>query len=275
MPVLFEHIQALMESVLAASILQMTGLVLARLLPMMALTPIFGGQMIPARFRFGVSMVFTLALLPGVLPTPLMLVAWPFYLLLLAKEFVVGLVLAMFMLVLFQAMAAAGALIDLSRGAASATLLAPHVGGQQSVLGHFKMQLAIVLFLTLRGHAVLFNALGDSFITLRPDQMLPAGMMGVHSGSAMVMIELVSDLFVVALRLAAPVLVVVFLLDVCLGLINRVAPQIQVFFLGLTIKGTLGILVVFLALGLMIDVMRNEFIVYLDLLQRQLAGLGG
>ena len=60
-------------------------------------------------------------------------------------------------------------------------------------------------------------------------------------------------LFVMALQLAMPVVVVMFLTDVALGLVNQAAPKIQVFFLSMTIKATLGILILFLVFGISVQ----------------------
>jgi type III secretory pathway component EscT len=70
---------------------------------------------------------------------------------------------------------------------------------------------------------------------------------------------LVGELFVIAIRLGAPAIAVVVLLDFGLAVINRIAPQVQVFFLGMTVKGTLGILVVLLAMGLTFELIVDRF----------------
>ena len=212
----------------------MSALVLARLLPMVVFTPVFGGRAVPARFRFGLAVVVAVGFLPGFVPITPVASSTGIYMLLVAKEAVVGLTLAMCILVLFQSIAAAGSLVGLSGGTTSSVVHDPYVGGQQSVIGNFKMQLAIVLFLTLGGHRILFGALGDSFVTIQPGEAMPARFIG--GAMSVTMISLVSNLFVVAVRIASPVIIVIFLLDACLGLINRVAPQIQVFFLGLTMR---------------------------------------
>lgn len=252
-----EQLLKLLDSPVLVRVAQLAALVLARVLPLVVLTPVFGGQTVPARFRFGLGVVLTVGLLPVVLAAGGGAVPGAMFTLLLLKESLVGLTLAMFVLTMFEAIAASGVLSDLARGAASATLFDPHAGGQKSVLGVFSMQLAIVLFLTVGGHRLLLTAFGNSFSAIAVTELIPAGMVGPRASEAM--IGLVSHLFAAAVQLAAPVLVVMFLTDACLGLINRVAPQVQVFFLGLTIKSTLAILILCLTLGIFFDLLTLEF----------------
>src|SRR5579871_3360631 len=101
---------------------QIASLLLARMLPMMIMTPIFGGETLPRRFRFGLAIAFAGALLPAFMPHFNHVIPTADYLILLAKEAAVGLVLAFFVEILFEAVAAVGALIDLARGATIANV---------------------------------------------------------------------------------------------------------------------------------------------------------
>jgi flagellar biosynthetic protein FliR len=236
---------------------QIAALIFARLLPITVMTPVFGGQTMPRRLRMGLTMVFTLALLPGFLPsftTPVNVLTFAA---LLGKEAIIGLTLSFFIFILFESIAAVGALVDLSRGATLANVLDPLTQNQESILAMFFTQVAIVLFLSIGGIQLLFRALGDGFVLIRPQELLPASLLGGNATESP--IGLVTDLFVIAIRLGAPAIVVVVLLDFSLAVINRVAPQVQVFFLGMTMKGTLGILVILLALGLTFELIVDHF----------------
>ncbi|HEY7120816.1 MAG TPA: flagellar biosynthetic protein FliR, partial [Tepidisphaeraceae bacterium] len=211
---------------------QIGSLLFARLLPVIVFTPVFGGQTVPRRFRFGLAFLFAVALLPAFYPSFEQVIAPGEYGVLLAKEAVVGMTLSLFVLILFETLSAVGALIDLSRGATLANVLDPMTQNQQSILAVFFTQLALVLFLSIGGVQILMRALADSFILLGPRQLIPTSLVGPAATSEA--IGLVGDLFLLAFRMAAPAVIVVFLLDFALGVINRVAPQIQVYFLGLT-----------------------------------------
>jgi flagellar biosynthesis protein FliR len=237
---------------------QMASLLFARILPMTVLTPIFGGQTMPRRLRTGLNLLFTLALLPAFLPTFTTPVDVVTYTILLAKEAIVGFTLAFFILIVFESLSAIGALIDLARGATMANVLDPLTQNQESILAMFFTQLAIVLFLSIGGIRMLFSALGDSFIILRPQALLPSANI-VGPGAAESPISIVGDIFLIALKIGAPAVIVLLLLDFGLSVINRVAPQIQVYFLGMTLKGTVGLLIVLLAFGITVDLFINQF----------------
>ena len=232
-------------------------LLFVRLLPIVALTPLFGGRNAPQRYRIGLTVVFTVVLLPTFVPE-LPQVGIAEYGVLLVKEALIGLTIAVFLVVLFEMLAAAGAFIDLARGATIANVLDPSTQQQSSIASVFLLQLFLVLFFSLGGARLLLRALGESFVVAPPGRPLPPRF--TAEGGVEAMAGLLGDLFVVAVQLAAPVLVVMFLLDVALGLINRVAPQIQVFFLGFTIKASIGLLVLFAVLGITFEQLIAEFL---------------
>jgi flagellar biosynthetic protein FliR len=252
-----DELQRLLEAPGLKGAAQVGALLFVRLMPIVAFTPVFGGPIVPRRLRVGLALLLTVSLLPPFYPTFERVIPPMQYAALIAKEAVVGMTLTLFLVVLFETLAAVGAVVDLSRGATLANVLDPMTQNQQSILAVFFTQLAVVLFLSVGGIQILVRALADSFVLLRPQQLLPARLVG--PGAAGEAVGLVADLFLLAVRLAAPTLVVLFLLDFALGVINRVAPQIQVYFLGLTTKGVVGLLIVFLGLGLFVDLMVEHF----------------
>ena len=241
---------------------QIGGLIFIRLLPVFLLTPLFGGDTMPNRLRLGLTVVFTAALVPPLLPAGRVVIPWLEYFALTVKEALVGLALAIFVLVLFETITSFGALVDLARGATIANVFDPLTHAQESVLAAFFTQLSLALFFSLGGHRILFSAFGDSFVLLRPFELLPRAAAG--AAAAEPLIQITGDLFLIALRLAAPAVMILFLMDFALGLINRVAPQIQVFFLSMTMKGSIGLLVILTGLAFLMDLLTRHFA---DLLQ--------
>jgi len=188
------------------------------------------------------------------------------YFALAAKELLIGLTLSTMILIMYHTFTAFGAVIDVTRGATIANVLDPATQQQQSIMGTFFLQTAIVLFLTIGGPHVVIDAWGDSMTSMPVYEPLPQHLVGEQAG--MQMIALSAELFVVAIRLAAPAFLVLVLLDVVLGLLNRVAPQVQVYFLGLTVKGTLGLLMVFLSLEVTFGLFHEHFVTILQAIKR-------
>lgn len=247
-------------------ITQVAGLIFIRLMPLVLLSPVFGGPALPRRLRMGMAVVLTLALLPAFAATFAQAVPWDRYAALVAKEAVVGITLAFFVMIIFETLSATGALVDLARGATLANVLDPLTQQQQSILSTFFLQLGIVLFFTIGGHHLLFSAIGQSYVLLRPFDLLPPHAVGPAATPHLV--ALLGELFLVAVQLAAPAIIVLFLLDFTLGILNRAAPQMQMFFLSLTMKGSLGLLVIFLGLAFLLDQILSHFARHLDLLRQ-------
>jgi flagellar biosynthetic protein FliR len=252
-----DEIRQLLENPEFRGAAQLASLVFARILPIIAFSPVFGGQVIPRRLRVGISILLAIVLFPTIYTNTHQAIAAAPYVVLLVKEAIVGLTLTFFLVILFETIAAVGALVDLARGATLANVFDPVTQNQQSILAQFFTQLAIVLFLSIGGIQFLIRALADSFVLLRPDQILPDRLVGAAGTTEA--IGLLGDMFLLVFRLGAPAVLVLLLLDFALGVINRVSPQIQVYFLGMTVKGVIGLLVVLLGFSLFGDQIIDQF----------------
>lgn len=222
-------------------------LVFARLLPIVVFTPIFGGEAVPRRFRFGFTVflagVLTLALPGSGGPPPAGLILTG----LIFKEILIGATLALFLRIMFETFRAAGAMSDVLRAMTIASVLDATSREQSSILGAFYFQLAIVLLVSVGGLGLVVTALADTFIAMPVFAPGPSYLVGPPTSTEL--LGLLGLLFVSALKIAAPVLAVILVTDLSLGLLNRAAPQIQVFFLGFTIKGWLGLFATLLAIS--------------------------
>jgi flagellar biosynthetic protein FliR len=142
----------------------------------------------------------------------------------------------------------AGRIIDSQRGSTMAEMFAPQLQTRRLRTGTFKLQFAIVLFWSLGMHHLLSaSCCAASSISRRPDSpRLATG----WSDAAEAVTRLTGEVLATGVQLAAPVMIALLLTDLCFGLINRVAPQINVFFLSMPVKMVVGLLVVLIALPL-------------------------
>ena len=225
--------------------LQLFALGFARWAPVFSMTPFIGGRLVPGSVRIALAFVMSLWILPGLSATtvtPLALSTVAFWVLLL-KEILVGFILAFAGSLVFWAAEMGGKFIDNVRGTTTANLLIPHVSTQSSLLGDFYFQLFVVLYVVAGGHLFFLSAVFQSY------EAVPV--LGARLGTealAGAMIAATADLWVVALKIMAPALIVLMLMDLMLGVANRMAPQLDVFFISLSLKGTVGALVVALSL---------------------------
>jgi len=267
--------ETLLRSFLGADLstaLLAVGAVLARVGAAVWVAPFLGGKLVPATVKTALAVALALVIYPQVIATvpgglsPAHAVA------IVGKEALVGLALGFVVAVVFWAAEAAGRLVDTTRGANLAEVLVPQTGARTSPTGLLFFLLTVVLFLVLGGHRIFITALGASY------QVLPLAAFPKIDGIgvfALLCGRLTADLLLLALALAAPVVAALFLADMILGLINRFAPQINVFFLAMPAKAVLGIGVLVLSVGLLLGALPPLLDRAVQIVQRALGVLAG
>lgn len=214
---------------------------------MLLFTPFIGGQSIPARGRLATAIAFSLFLYPLIvsplqdsfLVNPWLVVA------LFVKEALFGFTIGFITMMVFFALESAGRVVDHQRGGANAEIFLPQLG-QVSIFGLFNFWLAVALFLTIGGHRLFLDAFFMSYQTI-PLLELPNLGSGITPFLDLI-IHLSGSIIEIAVKLAAPVLIAILLVDIVLGLANKMAPQINVFELGFAVKGYMGPLMMYVSL---------------------------
>ncbi len=233
-------------------------LLLSRLLPVVILSPFLGGEVVPTEVKLGIGLTLGVVLFPslGEQMTRVPTSALP-YLALLLKELFVGLCLSFIVSLVFEAAQVAGTLIDTMAGTTMAQVMVPQIQQQVSLFASLKLQLSVVLFLTLNGHHRVILAFSDSLSAIPLDRF-PAFHAGIWPFFDLI-IHTFADLLGVALSLAAPVFLAAFLTDLALGMINRVAPQVQVFFISMQIKPMVTALMMLVSVHVILQRLTLEF----------------
>jgi flagellar biosynthetic protein FliR len=181
------------------------------------------------------------------------------FLALMLKELFIGLTLTMVIGMIFDAAQAAGALVDTMSGTNQAQLMVPMIGVNASLFSNLQLQLSTTLFLMLGGHHMVIQAFAESLSQI-PLNVFPT----FHHGATTwafytTVIRVFGDMVRIALALASPVLLATFLTDLALGMVNRVAPQVQVFFISMQIKPGVTIIIMFFSMHLVMDRIVLEF----------------
>ncbi len=241
-------------------------LLLARILPVIVLSPVFGGEVVPTEVKLGLGVILGLVLFPAVSErvTEIPISALPFIATLL-KELFIGVTLSFIASMVFEAAQIAGSLIDTVSGAQMAQVMVPQLGQQVSLFSSLKIQLSVVLFLTLNGHHLVIQALADSLLLIPIDQF-PAFSHGAYPFFELVMRSF-AELLKIGIVLAAPAFIAGFLTDLALGMVNRVAPQVQVYFISMGIKPMVTVAMMLVALHFVVDRLGIEFSKMLTLLR--------
>jgi flagellar biosynthetic protein FliR len=236
----------------AQTFLVLVGLSFARIASFLGVVPFFGGSAVPARVRAATAVAFVVVAFPSLeagSPGAGWSVGVVEFVALLAKETFVGFTLGFVASLVFEAVQVAGRIVDVQRGSTMAEVFAPELQSRVSELGQLKLQLAVVLFLLFGLHRYFISALLKSF------EVIPVGAfprMAAGWGPAAADVTRVSgEVLSVGVQLAAPAVVALLATDLLFGLVNRVAPQINVFFLSLPVKMLVGLLAVLAVLPLL------------------------
>jgi flagellar biosynthesis protein FliR len=213
-------------------------LVLARVTPLFVLAPLFSSSMIPVRVRGIIAVGLAIGLTPLAthgqhVPTDPLAIAG-----LVVCNVLVGLAFAFAVGVVFSAVEAAGAILDVISGFSYGALIDPIDGNQGGVLTSFYALIGLALFVAVGGDAWTLRGISRT-LTLVPLTRAPAlGSLTAGVESAF------GSLFVSALEVAAPALLALLVTDVAFGMVSRVVPQLNVFAVGFPLKVGVALLVV-------------------------------
>ena len=214
-------------------------LVFARVSMIIAVIPVFGSANVPITAKVGLSafisiIVYSFTESIGI-PEGLSIIG---LFTLLLKEGIIGLLFGFIAGMLFFAIQFAGHFISFQMGFAMVQIIDPQSQEHVPIIGQFYFIMAILLFLLINGHHLLLNGLVESF------RIVPIGT-GILSGELTELLtKLTGNVFVLALKIASPILVTLFLTDVMMGIIARTVPQMNIFFVSLPLKIGMGMILV-------------------------------
>jgi len=201
--------------------------------------PVLGTQVVPARIRLILALLATLAIAPGTAALPVELSAATVVLVL--QQLLVGLALAFFLQVLIHLFVMAGQMMAMQMGLGFASMMDPANGINVTVLSQFFLLLATLLFLALDGHLAMLAVLAESLHVLPVEAGLP-------TGSLYQLAVWGSWLFGGALLMALPVVTSLLIINCCLGVVTRAAPQLNIFVIGFPLMMVVGLFIVWASL---------------------------
>jgi flagellar biosynthetic protein FliR len=162
----------------------------------------------------------------------------------LVQQVMIGAALGFGTRIVFGAVEAAGALIDLFGGFSLSASYSPLTATTTSIFGQFYSLLTTVLIFATDAHLLIFQGFLRTFASVPLDASLAPNALAAELPHA------VTQLFVSALQIAGPLLVVLFIADIGLGVLNRIAPQLNAFSLSFPLKITLTLLLAGLGMTL-------------------------
>jgi flagellar biosynthesis protein FliR len=239
-------------------------LVFARIGAMVMLLPGFGEVNIPARIKLSIALLLTLIILPlhrqayqvdmsSLAPLVVLMV----------HEIVIGIVLGATARVTLSALQVAGSVIAQQLGLGFVTAVDPTQGQQGLLIGNFLTILGLTLLFATDSHHLVIAALNESYRIFSPGEFFPSGDVAALATRAF------AAAFKIGMQLSAPFLVFGLVFNIGLGVLARLMPQMQVYFVGVP----LSILVGFLIFALVITAMMATYIDYFVGVMHQLTPL--
>src|SRR6476661_8045839 len=239
-------------------------LVFARVGAMVMLLPGLGESNITVRIKLAVAVLLTLVILPlhrqayqidmqSAAPLVVMMI----------HELIVGIVLGATARVTLSALQVGGAVIAQQMGLGFVTSVDPTQGQQGVLIGNFLTMLGVTLLFATDSHYLVIAALNDSYAVFSPGDLMPSGDIAALASRAF------TAAFRLGMQLSAPFLVFGLVFNIGLGVLARLMPQMQVYFVGVP----LSILAGFLILALVINAIMGSFLDYFISVMQQLTPL--
>jgi type III secretion protein T len=220
---------------------------LPRLLTLFAVVPFFSGQLVTGIARGGLLLTLAIFMSPAAGPLPdLSAAAW---MLVAAKESLIGMLLGLGFGIFIWAVQSAGDLIDFQTGSANAMFFDPAAGHEGGPTGTFLGWLVITLFISAGGLLAMLGVVVDSYRIWPVASFFPS----VGAVLEQFAVRQGDTLFLWIVKLASPVILVLMLVELGIGLVGRVAPQLNVFVFSQPLKSLLAHLMLLLFLFFLFD----------------------
>ncbi len=219
----------------------------------MVFLPILGSSQIPATMKIGLIFFMSVAIFPLVksqpMPQPDGLLDLTAY---LFSDIAIGMAIGFVTRLLFTAVQVAGTVVDFQMGFGVVNVIDPQTQSQVSITAQFQNILVVLIFLAADAHHFLIQGVTESFFLINPHQvdfstLTPGFILQIFTGT-----------FVVAVKIAAPIMAILFFISVGLGLVARTVPQMNVFIVGFPLQIGVGLLMIGLSLPLFSIVIQNE-----------------
>jgi type III secretion protein T len=241
---------------------------LMRMAPIVVIAPFLGAKL-PNAAKMGILISITMIFLPHIISTsqhPLSFnMEFVGYAL---KELMIGAILALLASVPFYIAESAGVLIDFLRGSSALMVTDPFMQAQVSPIGLLYNYVLIVLFFQINGPFIFFDAVLSSYSLIPADGIIDSAFFSLSQPFWKSFMGILNQVAAISIQLAAPSLLAILMAEMFLGIANRLAPQVQIAFLGMSIKSLLGIALLCAGWFFILQQMGKQSLLWLAELQK-------
>jgi flagellar biosynthetic protein FliR len=247
-------------------------LIFCRITSFFVVVPILSSRNVPMMFKIGLSVFISLIIFATMgLDKPIPMDGE--YILLIIREMLVGVLLGFLAYIFFTVVQTAGSFMDMQIGFSMASVIDPLTGASTPMLGNLKYMVAVLLFLSFDGHHYLIRAIIDSYRWVPLDNQLFSR---IYDGQiSNFLFQSLSKMFYLSFQLAAPIIAALFLTDLGLGLLTRVAPQFNIFVIGAPLKMILGFFLLVILFPELISQFQHLFETIFDYMEKLLQLISG
>lgn len=222
-------------------------LILVRVSCFVFVAPFFSMRNTPARVRVAMSFFTSLLLYQALTPRPAVTYSsLAGYTVIVLKEALVGLLIGFAANICTSIVNFAGSIADMETGLSMVTLMDPTSRESTSITGVLYQYVLMFMMIATGMYRYLFGALADTFI------LIPVNGAVFHTDSLVdSMLEFLSDYVLIGFRIVLPIFCSILLLNAVLGVLAKVAPQMNMFAVGIQLKVLVGLSVLFLTAGML------------------------
>ena len=206
-----------------------------RILAVFSSAPIFSSRSVPMRTRVGLAMLVALCAQAGLPEQPMVGLTDPGAFAAVMQQVIVGVAIGLAVRIVFASVELAGELIGLQMGLNFAGFFDPTTNAQSSTVGRFFGNTTMLLFVVMGGHLMLLQAVIASFNTF------PVGASAFESVNRMQLHELGAVVFRYGLWIALPMIGMLIFINIVLGFVSRIAPQMNAFAIGFPLTLSAGL----------------------------------
>lgn len=222
-------------------------LILVRISSFLFTAPIFSmSGTTPRKLRVGFAVAISILIFPLVVKENVIYDSMWAYMGIVIKEAAVGILIGFMANVCINIISFAGMIIDMQIGFSMVTLFDPTTREQTSITGTMYMYFIMLLLVVTNMYQYIIRAVVDSY------QLIPVNGVNIHAERLLkLMLQYTTDCFVVGFRIVLPFFTVTLLLDVILGILAKIAPQMNMFVIGMQLKIFVGLTVMIITAALL------------------------
>jgi flagellar biosynthetic protein FliR len=233
-----------------------------RIMGLFITSPFFSGATIPIRLRILLAFLISIIIYPVlskeyaiVIPKSMLE-----YSILSGIEFLIGVFIGVLVSIIYSSFQLAGEMISMQIGFTMSNVMDPEAQIELPIIGYLKSLIGILVFLSINGHHLLLKAIFDSYSSLPLGGLKSKHIKSIFSLS----INTFMEMFVIAIKIALPIIGISIIIYATLGILSRVAPQFNVFMLGFSIQIIFGFISIVILAPIIVNVMSNAFIRFFE-----------